>query len=42
MATAYGSALGLDTQGLLVALLVTQIVAFPSALVFAALARKDQ
>ena len=40
MATAYGSALGLDTQGLLVALLVTQIVAFPSALVFAALARK--
>ena len=40
MATAYGSALGLDTQGLLVALLVTQIVAFPSALAFAWLARK--
>ena len=40
MATAYGSALGLDTQGLLVALLVTQIVAFPRALVFASLARK--
>ena len=30
MATAYGSALGLDTQGLLLALLVTQIVAFPT------------
>ncbi len=34
MATAYGSALGLDTQGLLLALLVTQIVAFPFALLF--------
>ena len=34
MATAYGTALGLDTTGLLLALLVTQIVAFPSALVF--------
>ena len=31
MATAYGTALGLDTTGLLLALLVTQIVAFPSA-----------
>ncbi len=39
MATAYGSALGLDTAGLLVALLVTQLVAFPSAVVFARLAR---
>lgn len=39
MATAYGSALGLDTQGLLVALLVTQIVAFPSALVIAKLSK---
>ncbi len=39
MATAYGSALGLDTQGLLVALLVTQLVAFPSALVFAKLSK---
>ncbi len=39
MATAYGSALGLDTQGLLVALLVTQLVAFPSAVVFARLAK---
>lgn len=34
MATAYGSALGLDTQGLLLALLLTQIVAFPCALIF--------
>ena len=32
MATAYGSALGLDSTGLLLALLVTQIVAFPCAL----------
>ena len=30
-ATAYGTALGLDTTGLLLALLVTQIVAFPSS-----------
>ncbi len=34
MATAYGSALGLDSMGLLLALLVTQIVAFPFALIF--------
>lgn len=34
MATAYGTALGLDTTGLLLALLVTQIVAFPSAIAF--------
>ena len=39
MATAYGSALGLDTTGLLLALLVTQIVAFPSALVIAKLSK---
>ncbi len=39
MATAYGSALGLDTQGLLLALLVTQIVAFPCALLFARLSK---
>ncbi|MCI9569268.1 MAG: MFS transporter [Lachnospiraceae bacterium] len=37
MATAYGSSLGLDTQGLLLALLVTQIVAFPCALVISVL-----
>lgn len=40
MATAYGQALGLDSTGLLLALLVTQIVAFPSALVFGRLSRK--
>lgn len=34
MATAYGSALGLDSTGLLLALLVTQIVAFPCAIIF--------
>lgn len=40
MATAYGSALGLDTTGLLLALLVTQIVAFPFAILFGRLAQK--
>ena len=34
MATAYGTALGLDTTGLLLALLLTQIVAFPCAIIF--------
>ncbi len=40
MATAYGSAIGLDTQGLLLALLVTQIIAFPFALIFGKAAKK--
>lgn len=40
MATAYGSALGLGTTGLLLALLVTQIVAFPFAILFGRLAKK--
>ena len=40
MATAYGSALGLDSQGLLLALLVTQLVAFPCALIFSVLSKK--
>ncbi len=40
MATAYGTALGLDTTGLLLALLLTQIVAFPFALLFGRLAQK--
>lgn len=40
MATAYGTALGLDTTGLLLALLVTQIVAFPAALIFGRLSGK--
>ena len=40
MATAYGTALGLDTTGLLLALLLTQIVAFPAALIFGRLSVK--
>lgn len=40
MATAYGSALGLDSTGLLLALLVTQIVAFPFAILFGRLAQR--
>ena len=40
MATSYGSALGLDSTGLLLALLVTQIVAFPCAIVFGRLSGK--
>lgn len=40
MATAYGSALGLNSNGLLAALLVTQIVAFPFALIFGRAAKK--
>ena len=40
MATAYGSALGLDTTGLLLALLLTQIVAFPCALLFGRFSRR--
>ena len=39
MATAYVSALGLDSNGLLLALLVTQIVAFPCAIVFGRLSK---
>ena len=40
MATAYGTALGLDTTGLLLALLVTQIVAFPCSIIFGRLSTK--
>lgn len=40
MATAYGESLGLDSTGLLLALLVTQLVAFPFCLIFAKLAKK--
>ena len=40
MATAYGSALGLDSTGLLLAFLMTQIVAFPFAILFGKLAQK--
>ena len=40
MATAYGSALGRDSTGLLLALLVTQFVAFPFSILFGRLAEK--
>ena len=40
MATAYGTALGLDTTGLLLALLLTQVVAFPCAILFGRLSVK--
>jgi UMF1 family MFS transporter len=40
MATAYGSALGLDSTGLLLALLLTQFVAFPCSILFGKLSGK--
>lgn len=40
MATAYGTALGLDSTGLLLALLLTQIVAFPCAMIFGRLSAR--
>ena len=40
MATAYGTALGFDSTGLLLALLVTQIVAFPFAILFGKLSTR--
>ena len=40
MATAYGTALGLDSTGLLLALLVTQLVAFPFAILFGRLSKR--
>ena len=40
MATTYGTALGLNTTGLLLALLVTQIVAFPCSIIFGRLSQK--
>ncbi len=42
MATSYGESLGLNDVGLLAALLVTQIVAFPSALIFGKLSAKKK
>ena len=42
MATAYGTALGLNTEGLLLALLLTQIGAFPFALLFGTLSKTIQ
>ena len=40
MATAYGTSLGLDTVMLLLALLVTQFVAFPSAIIIGRFSKK--
>lgn len=40
MASSYGADLGVDSNTLLIILLVTQFVAFPSALTFGALARR--
>lgn len=40
MATSYGATLGLDTTGMILALLVTQLIAFPFAILFGRLAGK--
>ena len=40
MSTSYGSTLGLDTQGMIMALLVTQIVAVPCSIYFGKLSNK--
>ena len=40
MATAYGATLGLDATGMILALLVTQLVAFPCSIWFAVLSRR--
>ena len=40
ISTAYGAALGLGTTGMILALLVTQIVAMPSSILFARLSKK--
>ncbi len=40
MATAYGTSLGLDQTSLLLALLLTQVVAFPAAIAFGYLSKK--
>ncbi|WP_039856540.1 MFS transporter [Peptoniphilus sp. oral taxon 386] len=40
MATAYGKSLGLSSNGLILALLVTQLVAFPCAIWFAHISKK--
>ena len=40
MSTSYGSTLGLDTVGMILALLVTQIVAMPCSILFGRLAKK--
>ena len=40
MATSYGSSLGLDSTGLLLALLTTQLVAFPCSIIFGKLSAR--
>jgi len=40
MSTAYGATLGLDTTGMILALLVTQLIAFPCSIWFSALSSK--
>ncbi len=40
MSTAYGATLGLDSVGMILALLVTQLIAFPCAILFGRLAGK--
>jgi UMF1 family MFS transporter len=40
MATSYGATLGLDSSGMILALLVTQLVAFPCAIFFAVLSKR--
>ncbi len=40
MSTTYGAALGLDSTGMILALLVTQFVAFPCSVIFAKLSKK--
>ncbi len=40
MSTAYGTTLGLDSTGMILALLVTQLVAFPCAILFGKLAAR--
>ncbi len=40
MSTSYGTTLGLDMVGMIVALLVTQLVAFPCSILFSRLAKK--
>lgn len=40
LSTTYGQAVGLDTTGMIIALLVTQLVAFPAVLVFARVSKR--
>ncbi len=40
MATAYGATLGLDSTGMILALMVTQLVAFPCAILFGRISKK--